>query len=97
VIYAVELHYLVSREQREPAHPAHAANLKALADRGALLLAGPLPDDNAGLLVYEVEDRAELQQILDAEPYFAAGYVGEARVRRWEPRKGSWIPNGAQD
>jgi|HubBroStandDraft_1064217.scaffolds.fasta_scaffold11690_3 uncharacterized protein YciI len=97
MIFAVEFHYLVSREQREPAHPEHAANLKALAERGALLLAGPLPDDNAGLLIYDVGDRAELQRILDDEPYAAAGYIGQVRVRRWQPGKGSWIPNATKN
>ena len=89
--FVVEFQYNVDRAGRQELHPAHAENLRSLADEGVLLLAGPLPEANAGLLVYEVEDREELQKLLDSEPYVAGGLVAETRVRQWAPGKGSWI------
>lgn len=89
--YAVELEYTVDRAGREPLHPAHTAYLRTLADEGVLLAAGPLPDANAGLLVYEVENREHLDTVLEREPYVIGGLVAEVRVRHWAPGKGTWL------
>ncbi|MCP3820223.1 YciI family protein [Streptomyces sp. A3M-1-3] len=89
--FVVEFQYNVDREGRQHLYPAHAENLYDLAERGILLLAGPLADSNAGLLLYEVEDRAALQQLLDEEPYVKGGIVAETRIGEWAPGKGSRI------
>jgi uncharacterized protein YciI len=89
--FVVEFEYSVDREGRQELHPAHAANLYDLAERGILLLGGPLADANAGLLVYEVEGREQLDRLLAEEPYVKGGIVARTRVREWSPGKGSWI------
>lgn len=89
--FVVEFKYNVDREGRQGLHPAHAENLYSLAESGVLLLAGPLVDENAGLLMYEVENREELQKVLDDEPYVKGGIVAETRIIEWAPGKGSWI------
>ena len=94
--FVVEFQYRVDREGRGAAHRAHAAYLRDLADRGVLLLGGPLVEENRGLLVYRVGDRAELQRVLDREPYLLAGLVAETRISEWSPGKGSWIPAPAK-
>jgi uncharacterized protein YciI len=88
--FIVEFRYNVDRGGRQAYHPAHASYLHSLAERGVLLLAGPLVDENAGLLLYEVEDREELERVLDSEPYVQAGVVAERRILEWQPGKGSW-------
>lgn len=88
-IYVVEFRYRVDRAGREPFHPAHAAYLHALTERGMLLLGGPLTGDNAGLLVYRTADRAELDRVLAEEPYVSGGVVADTVVREWQPGKGS--------
>jgi uncharacterized protein YciI len=90
-IFVVELRYRVERAAREPSHPAHAAYLRELTERGVLLLGGPLVGDNCGLLVYRTADRAELDRVLAEEPYVKAGVVAESLVREWQPGKGSWV------
>ncbi|MCZ7458927.1 YciI family protein [Streptomyces sp. WMMC940] len=89
--FVVELEYTVDRAGREPLHGAHTEYLRALTDRGVLLMAGPLQDANAGLLVYEAENRDRLQEILDAEPYVRGGIVRHVEIRRWAPGKGAWV------
>lgn len=89
-IFVVELRYNVDREGRAQAHPDHADYLQQLTVSGVLRLGGPLVDDNAGLLIYETDDRHHLQEILDAEPYVTAGLVSEVRIAEWSPGKGSW-------
>ncbi|WNI15006.1 YciI family protein [Actinacidiphila sp. ITFR-21] len=88
--FVVEFEYNVDRAGRQHLHPAHAENLYRLADRGVLLLGGPLVGENAGLLLYEVGSRAELEQLLAEEPYVTGGVVAGTRVQEWEPGKGSW-------
>jgi uncharacterized protein YciI len=89
--FVVEFEYNVDRAARQAVHPEHAAYLYELADRGTLLLAGPLVGENGGLLIYEVADRDELRAVLDREPYLRAGFVARSHIRQWEPGKGSWI------
>lgn len=89
--YVVEFQYTVDRAGRQPLHPAHTENLHRLAEDGVLLLAGPLTDENGGLLLYEAEDRAHLKRLLEDEPYVKGGIVARTRIREWAPGKGSWI------
>ncbi|MGW1074437.1 YciI family protein [Streptomyces sp. NPDC002537] len=89
--FVVEFEYNVDRAGRQGLHPAHAENLHGLAGRGVLLAAGPLVGENAGLLVYDVENREELQRLLDDEPYVKGGVVARTRIKEWAPGKGSWI------
>ena len=65
--FIVEFQYNVDRGQRQAYHEAHASYLYSLAERGVLLLGGPLVAENAGLLLYEVADREELERVLAAE------------------------------
>jgi uncharacterized protein YciI len=89
--YVVRFEYNVDRAGRQGLHPAHADNLLRLADSGVLLLGGPLVGENAGLLLYEADDRAELQRILDDEPYVRGGVVAHTSISEWAPGKGHWI------
>jgi uncharacterized protein YciI len=94
--FVVEFQYRVDREERQAVHPAHAEYLYCLARCGVLLLAGPLVGENGGLLIYEVDNREELQRVLDGEPYVKEGFVASSRIRQWQPGKGSWIRTPTQ-
>jgi uncharacterized protein len=48
-------------------------------------MAGPLADDSGAVIVFDVPDRAMLQQLLDADPYYATPGVTVRQVRQWEP------------
>lgn len=90
--FAVTLRYNVSKAERQAHHGAHAAYLHDLSEQGVLLLAGPLSEENAGLLIYEAEDLDQLQKVLDNEPYIIAGVVADMNVVVWAPEKGSLAP-----
>ncbi|WP_406481992.1 YciI family protein [Streptomyces platensis] len=90
-VFVVEFEYNVDRAERERVHADHAAYLKSLTDRGILLAAGPLPEENTGLLLYVAEDRPALDAILIEEPYAKAGFIAATRVREWRPGKGIWV------
>ena len=79
----VELAFTASSE-RLTARPAHRAFLARLHHEGRLIAAGPWADDSGAVLIFDVE-RAELDQILAADPYYRVPGVKVARVREWMP------------
>jgi uncharacterized protein YciI len=70
--------------ERLAARPAHRALLARLHDEGRLVAAGPWADDTGAMLVFDVK-RAELERILDADPYYRVPGVKVVRVSEWMP------------
>lgn len=78
-------------EGRRTARPAHLARLRALADAGRLLLAGPCPAIDAedpgqagfsgSLVVAEFPALADARAWADADPYVEAGVYDRVEVR----------------
>lgn len=60
----------------------HVAHLRALEAAGVLVLAGPFPDDRAGMIILRVASRAEAEAAMNADPFVTAG-VRRPRLRRW--------------
>ena len=60
----------------------HYARLLRLRDEGKLVLAGPSPvaGDTIGIAVFDVDDEAEVQAILDVDPAVVNG-VMTAEIR----------------
>lgn len=80
----VELAF-TSAPERLAARPAHRAALGRLHAEGRLFAAGPWADDQGAMLVFAV-DRAELEEILEADPYYRSTPGVEVRaVREWVP------------
>jgi uncharacterized protein len=63
--------------------PAHRERLAALAAEGRLLAAGPWSDESGALLVFLVADRAEVDEIIAADPYYTTPGVEVAGVHEW--------------
>ncbi|MFF7936592.1 YciI family protein [Streptomyces sp. NPDC007940] len=84
----VELAFTPAPE-RLAARPAHRAVLGRLHAEGKLFAAGPWADDRGAMLVFAVE-RAELEEILAADPYYRSTPGVEVRaVREWAPVVGA--------
>ena len=73
---------------RLAARPAHRASLTDLHARGRLYAAGPFADDSGALLIFDVPDRAALDRLLAADPYFRLPGVELVSVREWSPVAG---------
>lgn len=87
----VEWVFGTNRDERLAVRPAHREYLGRLAADGKLVVAGPWVNDTGAVLVFDVEDRAELNRILDADPYAPAKVIAEQRIREWTPIVGSWL------
>jgi uncharacterized protein YciI len=87
-VLVVELAFTPAPE-RLAARPAHRAALGRLLAEGKLFAAGPWADDQGAMLVFAVE-RAELEEILAADPYYRSTPGVEVRaVREWAPVVGA--------
>ncbi|MDY0000368.1 MAG: YciI-like protein [Polyangia bacterium] len=77
-------------ERRAPFREAHLALAREAEGRGRLLLGGAFADPVDGaVLVFRVEDRAEVEAFVAADPYVQNGLVTRWRIRPWTVVVGS--------
>lgn len=74
--------------RRLAARAAHRRRLAALHDAGQLIMAGPWEDDSGALLVFRA-DRAGMDVIMSADPYYATSGVTVVSLRHWAPIVGA--------
>jgi uncharacterized protein YciI len=82
-MYAVAMSFTDDPARLE-IRPAHRGHLGGLVADGKLLAAGPWSDDTGSLLVFLVDSRDALDEILAADPYYSAPGVTLA-VHEWNP------------
>jgi uncharacterized protein YciI len=91
-MWTIELRFRADTEHtaaRLAARPAHRSALDALHANGSLFAAGPFADDSGALLLFDVPDRAALDRLLEADPYFRLPGVDVVGVREWHPVVGA--------
>ncbi|PPK67917.1 YciI family protein [Actinokineospora auranticolor] len=81
--FTVDTRYTDDDALLQAARPAHRDFLRAMVDSGQVLAAGPWADGLGGFFVVRVEDRAELDRILAADPYTTGGVAAARVVREW--------------
>lgn len=93
-LFAVQYTYADNTAELDAHRPEHRAFLGRLADRGMVLLSGPLAagvgQPSTALILVEAD---EPQQILDAltdDPFQQRGLVESVEVRGWTPVLGAW-------
>lgn len=70
--------------RRLTARPAHRKRLQQLYAEGQLVLAGPWADDSGAALVFDT-DRAGMDRIMAADPYYSTPGVVVTSLRAWTP------------
>ena len=83
-MYVLELAFSDDPARLE-GRPAHRDRLAALRDAGKLLAAGPYADDSGALLLLRVDSRAEADEIVAADPYYAGPGVTVVGLKAWNP------------
>jgi uncharacterized protein YciI len=89
VWFTVETTYVEDQDKLADSRPRHRAYLRALVEQGKVGAAGPWADDSAGFAIYQVEDRAELDELLAEDPYTIDGVAASRRVNEWKLVLGS--------
>jgi uncharacterized protein len=71
-------------ERRGPYREAHLTHLRRWRDDGRLVAGGAIGVPPAGgVLVFRVEDPAEIDAFAEADPYVEAGLVTARRIEPW--------------
>jgi hypothetical protein len=70
--------YLV---RREPHRRAHVERLLALRGQGLVIAAGPAPDGRTAEVFYRTSDRAQVERLVEDDPYTQAGVWTAFTVR----------------
>jgi uncharacterized protein len=82
-LFAALIEFTEEEDLRLQTRPIHREYLRSLFDEGKLAISGPWADDSGALIVYEVNDMAEAERILDADPYRSAGVIANVRLKEW--------------
>lgn len=71
-------------ERRAPHREAHLAHARSWKDDGRIVMAGALGDPPHGAaFVFRVQDPAEIERFVEADPYVKAHLVTAWRVEPW--------------
>jgi len=70
-------------ERRAPFRAEHLALVERWHREGRLLLAGAFDPADGALLVFRVEDPAEVEEFVRSDPYVRQGLIPSYRVRKW--------------
>lgn len=81
--FAVQIEFMDDAELRTATRPGHREYLRGLLEAGKLRISGPYADDTGALIVYEAENMAEAEQLLESDPYRAAGVIANATIKEW--------------
>jgi uncharacterized protein len=65
--------------------PLHRAYLASLIEKGSLMLAGGFADRSGGMILFEAGSTEEVEAMLQADPFQAAGVYGPRRIRPYNP------------
>jgi uncharacterized protein len=87
--FTVETTYVSDQDKLADSRPRHREYLRALVEQGKVGAAGPWADDSAGFAIYQVADRAELDELLAADPYTIDGVAASRTVNEWKLVLGS--------
>jgi uncharacterized protein YciI len=82
-LFGVLNEFTEDEDLRLRTRPVHREYLRSLFDAGKLAMSGPWADDTGALIIYDAEDMAEAQRILDNDPYRSAGVIANATVKEW--------------
>ena len=90
-VFAVQYAYDHRSSRRDEVRPEHRAYLGGLVDQGTLLASGPWSDGDPGaLLLVSADSVADVDRLLDADPFVREGLVADRTVREWTPVFGPW-------
>ena len=82
-LFAALIEFTQNEELRLQTRPVHREYLRGLLDAGKLAISGPWADDTGALIIYDAEDMAEAERILDGDPYRSAGVITNATLKEW--------------
>ncbi|RJQ76538.1 hypothetical protein D5S17_17930 [Pseudonocardiaceae bacterium YIM PH 21723] len=90
--FAVQWVFNTDPEVRLANLDAHRAYIRGLAAEGKVWLGGPVDEAKGALVIYSVAGRAELDELLAADPYTTGGVITQTTIQEWNAVAGSLLP-----
>ncbi len=87
--FVVVWKYTDDKSKIGEARQAHVDYLKDLVQRGSVSVAGGWPDGSGGLVVFDVADRAELEPLLENDPFTTVGVITATEINEWKVALGT--------
>ena len=85
-IIAVTYRYTDDVAARDRVLPEHRDFLRELADQGLLLVSGPYgPDEPRGALLLFRAEKAQVNALIENDPFKANGVIATTEIAAWEP------------
>lgn len=90
--YLVRYAYTGDTAGRDTHRPEHKRHLQAAADRGLILGSGPFAagEDPGAAMVYAAEDRQDVVDVVEGDPFTKHGHVASYDITEWIPMIGPW-------
>ena len=73
--------------------PAHRDFIASLKDEGKIVAAGPFGGDTQSAIIVRLTEgatQADVEALLDDDPYLAAGALTDRDIREWTPVINIW-------
>jgi hypothetical protein len=84
VKFAAVIEYSRDKEKVDAVRPAHRAYLTSLIEKNQLFASGPFEDGFGALIIYEADTPEEVEALMKADPFHAAGVFIRWTVRPWK-------------
>lgn len=91
--FAVRYFYSASPDELADVRPTHRQWISDRYDEGKILASGPLVHSTGALLICRHDSAAELETLLDQDPFSIAGLIGERVIEEWNPVSSPWSAN----
>jgi uncharacterized protein YciI len=72
-----------NHERIAEVRPDHRAYLTALHADGRVVASGPFEDDSGALIIYDAGSVEDVEELIAADPFRAAGVFAAWQVRPW--------------
>lgn len=83
--FAAIIEYTQDKAKIAEVRPVHRNYLAELKAAGQLAASGPFTDDSGALIIYEAASKQEAEQLLQTDPFCAAGVFLRWQLRPWNP------------
>ena len=78
------LNTFASQEKRVQHRADHRVYLHDLVAKGKILMAGPYLDETGGLIIFEADDQAEVESLIEADPFKLEGVFASTEIIPWK-------------
>jgi uncharacterized protein YciI len=85
-----------AQARRAAVRPAHLETIRPFVERGHILVGGAILDSSGAMvgsvLLADFDDKGELDQWLDQDPYVTGGVWHSVEVHPFRTAVGAWMP-----